>query len=131
MACSFTARFLFHSAKWTHIHNVLHFFVALLIFYIFHFNMSATTETGYVTSKGQLVVPARLRRKFGIKEGTRLNFSEENGRIVIQPVTREYIRSFRGILKSKPGEPTALDQLYADRGAERKHEKEKHARYGV
>jgi AbrB family looped-hinge helix DNA binding protein len=93
--------------------------------------MSTTTETGYVTSKGQLVVPARLRRKFGIKEGTRLNFSEENGRIVIQPVTREYIRSFRGILKSKPGEPTALDQLYADRGVERKHEKEKHARYGV
>jgi AbrB family looped-hinge helix DNA binding protein len=93
--------------------------------------MSATTETAYVTSKGQVVVPARLRRKFGIKEGTRLNFLEEDSRIVVQPVTREFIRSFRGILKAKPGESSALDQLYADRAAERKQEKEKHARYGV
>jgi len=31
-------------------------------------------ETGYVTSKGQLVIPAKLRRKFGIKTGTRVNF---------------------------------------------------------
>jgi len=37
----------------------------------------ATMETSYVTSKGQVVVPARIRRKFGIKEGTRLNFHEE------------------------------------------------------
>lgn len=94
--------------------------------------MSATTETAYVTSKGQVVVPARIRRKFGIKEGTRLNFLlEEDGRILVQPVTREFIRSFRGVLKPKPGEPSALDQLYADRAAERKHDKEKHARYGV
>jgi AbrB family looped-hinge helix DNA binding protein len=93
--------------------------------------MAATIETAYVTSKGQVVVPARLRRKFGIKAGTRLNFLDEDTRIVVQPVTREFIRSFRGILKAKSGEASALDQLYADRAAERKQEKEKHARYGV
>ena len=93
--------------------------------------MAATIETAYVTSKGQVVVPARLRRKFGIKAGTRLNFLDEDTRIVVQPVTRDFIRSFRGILKAKPGEASALDQLYADRAAERKQEKEKHARYGV
>ena len=31
-------------------------------------------EEAYVTSKGQLVVPARLRRKYGIKPGTKICF---------------------------------------------------------
>jgi len=88
-------------------------------------------ETSYVTSKGQVVVPARIRRKFGIKEGTRLNFHEENGRILLQPVTREFIRSFRGVLKTKPGESSALDELHADRVSERKRDKAKDAHYGL
>lgn len=57
----------------------------------------------YVTSKGQLAIPAKLRRKYNIKKGTRVNFVEVNGKIVMQPVTREYIESFRGIFKRKPG----------------------------
>lgn len=36
-------------------------------------------NSAYVTSKGQLVVPVRIRRLFGIKPGTRINFLEENG----------------------------------------------------
>ena len=50
-------------------------------------------NTAYVTSKGQLVVPSRIRRRFGIKPGTRVNFVEEGDRIIFQPVTREYISS--------------------------------------
>jgi AbrB family looped-hinge helix DNA binding protein len=88
-------------------------------------------ETSYVTSKGQVVVPARIRRKYGIKPGTRLNFVEENGRLLVQPVTREFIRSFRGVLKTKPGETSAMDELQADRAAERKREKAKDAGYGL
>jgi len=84
--------------------------------------MDAMTESAYVTSKGQLVVPARLRRKYGIKAGTRLNFTEENGRIVMQPVTREYISSFRGIFKLKPGEKSAVQELLEDRAQERARE---------
>ena len=83
------------------------------------------TETAYVTSKGQVVVPARLRRKFGIKEGTRLNFTEENGRIVVQPVTKEFINSFCGIFKTKPGEKSAVQELLEDRAAERAREDRK------
>ncbi len=48
-------------------------------------------NTAYVTSKGQLVVPSRIRRRFGIKPGTRVNFVEEGDRIIFQPVTREYL----------------------------------------
>ncbi len=87
--------------------------------------VTMNTETAYVTSKGQVVVPARLRRKFGIKEGTRLNFTEENGRIVVQPVTKEFINSFCGIFKTKPGEKSAVQELLEDRAAERAREDRK------
>jgi AbrB family looped-hinge helix DNA binding protein len=73
-------------------------------------------ETSTVTSKGQLVIPARLRRRFGIKKGTLISFIEDNGRIIVQPVTREFIRSLRGSLK---GEPSGLDYLLEERKRER------------
>ena len=84
--------------------------------------MPTPTESAYVTSKGQLVVPARLRRKFGLKAGTRVSFSEDHGRIVMQPVTKEYISSFRGIFKLRPGEKSAVQELLEDRAKERARE---------
>ena len=74
------------------------------------------SETGVVTTKGQLVIPARLRRRFGIEKGTRVTFVEDAGRIIVQPVTREFIRSLRGSLK---GEPSALATLLEERRRER------------
>ena len=65
-------------------------------------------ETSHVTSKGQLVVPAKLRRKYGIKPGTRICFIERDHEIIFQPVTREYIRSVCGILKSDTSMTKAL-----------------------
>jgi len=74
-----------------------------------------------VTSKGQMVIPARIRRIFGIKAGTRINFVEESGRIILEPVTREYIHSFRGMFK-KPGEKSVVQEHLAERRAERDKE---------
>jgi AbrB family looped-hinge helix DNA binding protein len=73
-------------------------------------------ETSVVTTKGQLVIPARLRRRFGIKKGTLVTFTEDDGRIIVQPVTREFIRGLRGSLK---GEPSALEMLLDERKRER------------
>jgi AbrB family looped-hinge helix DNA binding protein len=73
-------------------------------------------ETSVVTTKGQLVIPARLRRRFGIKKGTIVTFVEDDGRIIVQPVTREFIRGLRGSLK---GEPSALAALLKERKRER------------
>jgi AbrB family looped-hinge helix DNA binding protein len=73
-------------------------------------------QTSVVTTKGQLVIPARLRKRFGIKKGTLVSFVEENGHIVLQPVTREFIRGLRGSLKSGP---SALDHLIEERKRER------------
>ncbi len=79
-------------------------------------------NTAYVTSKGQLVVPSRIRRLYGIKPGTRVNFVEEGGRIIFQPVTREYINSFCGIFKQKPGEKSVVQELIEERRAEKEKE---------
>jgi AbrB family looped-hinge helix DNA binding protein len=55
----------------------------------------------HVTSKGQIVIPSKLRRKFGIKKGTRVYLYERGGEIVIKPITDDYIRSLAGITGTK------------------------------
>ena len=74
------------------------------------------TEVSTVTTKGQLVIPSKLRRKYAIREGTQVAFLEEENRLVLQPLTPEFIRGLRGSLK---GEPSALKQLLEDRKRER------------
>jgi AbrB family looped-hinge helix DNA binding protein len=73
-------------------------------------------EVSTVTTKGQLVIPSRLRRKYAIREGTQVAFVEEENRLALQPLTPEFIRSLRGSLK---GEPSALKVLLEDRKRER------------
>ena len=82
-------------------------------------------NSSYVTSKGQLVVPSQIRRRYGIKPGTRINFVEEGDRIIFQPVTREYIKSFRGMFKLKPGEKSVVQEHLEERRAERDRENRK------
>jgi len=57
-------------------------------------------ETGYVTSKGQLVIPSKIRKKFGIKGGTRVNIFEEKDGIKIIPITPEVIEANKGFLRT-------------------------------
>jgi AbrB family looped-hinge helix DNA binding protein len=79
-------------------------------------------NSAYVTSKGQLVVPSSIRRRYGIKPGTRINFVEEGDRIIFQPVTREYIDSFCGVFKQKSGEKSVVRELLEERRAEKEKE---------
>ena len=69
-----------------------------------------------VTSKGLVTIPAKLRQKFGIRKGTRVAMREKGTRIILQPLTRVYIRSLRGSLK---GEPSALKYLHEGRKQDR------------
>lgn len=57
----------------------------------------------YMTVKGQIVIPSRIRRKLGIKQGTRIQveLDEPGQRVVLVPITREYIHSQRGKYKGK------------------------------
>jgi AbrB family looped-hinge helix DNA binding protein len=74
------------------------------------------SEMVTVTSKGQLVIPAKLRKKHGIRKGTRVSVREEGTRLILQPITPEYIHSLRGIL---PKDSSALEILYEERKRDR------------
>jgi AbrB family looped-hinge helix DNA binding protein len=58
-------------------------------------------ETSVVTSKGQVVIPSKLRRKYGIKSGTLVHFYEDNGEMRLVPVTPELIDRNIGLLGTK------------------------------
>jgi AbrB family looped-hinge helix DNA binding protein len=70
------------------------------------------------TSKGQIVIPSSMRRKLGIKEGTRIQIelNENANEIVLKPITREYVHSLRGRFKGKG----LLEELMAEKQRERK-----------
>ena len=57
-------------------------------------------ETSVLTTKGQLLIPKRIRNKYGIKSGVKVIFEETEKGVVIRPMNEEYFNSFRGIIKS-------------------------------
>ena len=69
------------------------------------------------TVKGQIVIPSSVRRKLSIKPGTRIEIEvdEEHQRIILTPITREYIHSLRGKYKGKG----LLKALMAEKKRER------------
>ena len=85
------------------------------------------------TQKGQIVIPSSIRRKMGIKEGTRIkiDLDEEENRIILKPITRQSIAKFRGILKLKPGQKPATQLLRDDRKEDRRREEAKLARHST
>ena len=53
-----------------------------------------------ISSKGQVTVPVEVRRRLGIKEGDRVEFVTEDGRIYLRPIREEVnpFAAFVGIL---------------------------------
>ncbi len=75
-----------------------------------------------VSSKGQVVIPAELREEYGLDKGTPATWTEEEGRLVLTPMTMKRIREIRGFLKPRAGEASMFDELFAERERERKRE---------
>jgi AbrB family looped-hinge helix DNA binding protein len=69
----------------------------------------------YATIKGQVVIPARLRKKFNIKAGTKIHVIEGEDEIILKPITRTFYDKLRGSLKGKG----VLKALAEDRARER------------
>ena len=57
----------------------------------------------YVNAKGQIVIPAELRQKYGIKIGTRIVVMDNGNSIVLKPMTEQYFKNLQGSLKGKGG----------------------------
>ena len=72
----------------------------------------------YVTVKGQIVIPASLRRKYGIKNGTKIIVTDIGDAIILKPVTEQYLRNLQGSLKGKGGLKVLLDERHKDKERE-------------
>lgn len=62
---------------------------------------SKIMETSVVTSKGQIVIPVKIRRRLGIANGTKVAFVESEGKIMLQPLDKNYFNNLAGILGEK------------------------------
>ena len=78
-------------------------------------------ESAVVTFKGQIVIPSTLRRRVGIKPGTRVFLEEKSGDIIVHPATPEFYDRNYGVLKGG-GSVKALEE---SRRKEKGHEESK------
>lgn len=83
-------------------------------------------NTSKITSKGQVVIPAWIRKKLGLKAGMQVVFSEEKKDIVIHPVTPDYFKQFAGMWGK---DSKALDILIAERKKDKEREDAKLQKY--
>jgi AbrB family looped-hinge helix DNA binding protein len=79
--------------------------------------MIATLKMDTVSfgTKGQVVIPRRLRKEFEIEDGTKATVVSTPEGILLKPITRSYIRSLRGSLKGTK----AMETFMAERKRER------------
>jgi len=70
------------------------------------------------TTKGQVIIPAELRKKFNIRKGTRIAIFEGEGQVILmKPLPDDPIEASKGMLK---GRTSILDSLMKDRREEAK-----------
>ena len=69
------------------------------------------------TVKGQVLIPADIRRKFNIRKGTSLNIYADAERIYLEPVSEDLVERSKGFLNTKG---RVLKALLEDRRREAK-----------
>lgn len=72
-----------------------------------------------VSAKGQIVIPAKLRRKYNIEQGTKLEARENKGKIELEPLPSFPLLALRGRYKGKTSlTQTLLEERRRDRERE-------------
>jgi AbrB family looped-hinge helix DNA binding protein len=101
-----------------------------IVQYLRFITLSATMRTDAVwfTTKGQVVIPAWLRKQFHIVDGTKAIVEATPDGILLKPVTAVAIRRLRGILKRKPGEKSLAAEWAEHKREEIELEEAKYAR---
>jgi AbrB family looped-hinge helix DNA binding protein len=92
--------------------------------------MRATLKADAVwfTTKGQVVIPAWLRKQFQIEDGTKAMVEATADGILLKPVTAVNIRRLRGLLKRKPGAKPFAEEWAEHKREEMRLEEAKYAR---
>jgi AbrB family looped-hinge helix DNA binding protein len=72
-------------------------------------------SSAVISSKGQIVIPAGLRKRYGLQEGATVVFQEEGGRLVLEPTTFATLYALQGSLKEFPLEADLEEESRAAR----------------
>ena len=76
--------------------------------------------TAVISSKGQIVIPANLRKRYRLKDGTTVVFHEERGRLILEPNTYDTIYALQGSLREFPLEADLEEERRTARARENK-----------
>ncbi len=63
-----------------------------------------------ISVKGQVVIPAEIRRKYDLQPGTILHVIDLGDGILLKPVTAQSVHALRGILKGGGGARALLEE---------------------
>ena len=93
-------------------------------------SVKSKSDSVWFTTKGQVVIPAWLRREFHIENGTRAVVQSTPDGILLKPVTQWAIERGHGLLKRKrkPGEKSFAEEWAQHKAEEKALEEAKYAR---
>jgi AbrB family looped-hinge helix DNA binding protein len=83
-----------------------------------------TTYRTTISSKGQVIIPAELRKRLGFRKGVRAVWREDKGHLVLTTIDR-ILDETQGSLKPRTGQPSMFEELFEERAREREREKKK------
>jgi AbrB family looped-hinge helix DNA binding protein len=78
-------------------------------------------SSAVISSKGQIVIPANLRKRYSLKEGMTVLFQEDQGRLMLIPSNYDAIFALGGSLGDYPLE----EDLEQERRSERNRENQR------
>jgi AbrB family looped-hinge helix DNA binding protein len=90
-------------------------------------NTTTKHDSVWFTTRGQVVIPAWLRKQFHIEDGTKAVVHATPEGILLKPITAALIRRGRGILRRKSGE-RSLSEEWIEQKTQEKAVEERHAR---
>jgi AbrB family looped-hinge helix DNA binding protein len=94
-------------------------------------NTTAPVDTVRFTTKGQVVIPFRLRKLYHIENGTRAIVTATDEGILLKPVTAALIKRGRGIAKRKPDDKPFARWWAEHKVEEKALEEADYARHGA
>lgn len=74
-------------------------------------------HTATISSKGQVVIPAELRKRFNLRPSTKIIFGVENGKLTLEPTAFSQVMALKGCLADEREdiEGVLMDERRKDR----------------
>ena len=71
-----------------------------------------------LTQKGQVTLPAKIRKQLNLKTGDRISFSLEGNRIIAEPISDDISSVFGSIKSDKSVAVEEMDEIIAEAAVE-------------